>query len=83
MLKQLLQEIALGNTIDTTGLAARLGTSPEMVKAMLEHLERSGALINTQLCKGTCQGCGLAAQCHVGVNENKVWEYKIPTPGKI
>jgi hypothetical protein len=83
MLKQLLQEIALGNTIDTAGLATRLGTSSEMVKAMLEHLERSGALINTQSCKGDCQGCGLAAQCRIGMNENRVWEYKIPTPGKV
>lgn len=81
MLKQLLTEIASRNTIDTAGLAARLGTTPEMVDAMLEHLERNGALGKIQSCDGACQGCGLAAQCRTSERENKVWEYKIPAKG--
>jgi len=81
MLTQLLKEIAAMNTVDTAGLASRLGTSPEMVNAMLEHLERSGALQKTQSCNSACQGCGLAAQCHTGGRENRLWEYKIPSRG--
>lgn len=77
MLKQLLQEIALGNTMDTAGLAVRLGTSPEMVKSMLEHLERSGALEKVQCQVDSCQGCGLADQCHYNVGKSGLWEYKI------
>jgi len=81
MLKQLLNEIASKNTIDTAALAARLGTTPEMIDTMLEHLERSGALEKIQSCNGACQGCGLASQCRISERENKLWEYKIPAKG--
>ncbi|MBN1538198.1 MAG: hypothetical protein JW908_15780 [Anaerolineales bacterium] len=81
MLNQLLVEISKGNTLDINGLADRLATTPGMVKAMLEHLERSGALLNVQTCDGGCQGCGLAAQCQKKNTENRLWEYIIPYSG--
>jgi hypothetical protein len=81
MLSQLLNEIAHGNTLDIDRLAARLNTSPGMVKAMLEHLERSGAFTQYQSCGEGCSGCGLASQCHSGEKGNRLWEYEIPSKG--
>lgn len=81
MLQQLLKEIESRNSMDIAGLAVRLGTTPEMVKTMLEHLEHSGALEKNECNEGGCQGCGLANQCHISERENKLWEYKIPAKG--
>lgn len=78
MLSQLLNEIALENALDTAGLAVRLDTSPAMVKAMLEHLERSGALEKIECCDGGCQACALASQCRTTESGNRLWRYEIP-----
>ncbi len=81
MLNQLLDEIAKGDALDIDGLAVRLHTSPGMVKAMLEHLERNGTLAQFLSCGDSCSGCGLAAQCHSNEKGNRLWEYKIPNRG--
>jgi hypothetical protein len=78
MLTQLLNEIANGTALDIDGLAARLNTSRGMVKALLEHLERSGALTQFQPCSQGCSGCGLAAQCQSGEKGNRLWVYEVP-----
>ena len=41
MLEQLLKEIRAGGTLETGKLAARLGTTPQLIEAMLEHLQRA------------------------------------------
>ena len=49
MLQQLLTEIRTGGTLEVNSLATRIGTSPQMVHAMLEHLRQSGMITNYEL----------------------------------
>ncbi|MFZ6029153.1 MAG: FeoC-like transcriptional regulator [Chloroflexota bacterium] len=76
MLEQLLHEIQQGGTLEAGILAARLGTSPQMVAAMLHHLAQLGKLKNLADCTGAgCNGCSLAAMC--GAEKGKrahLWE---------
>jgi len=65
MLEKLLNEIHSGGTTTSTALAQRLGTSVEMVTAMLEHLNRLGLLKDYQPACGdsACTGCNLSSVC--------------------
>ena len=65
MLEQLLNEIHIGGTLETNALAIRLGASPQMIQAMLEHLQRSGLIRPYSSCSDGCQGCNLQTACHV------------------
>ncbi len=75
MLHELLNEIQAGGTLEPGILADHLGTTPEMVRMMLEHLERLGKLhalppCNTQ----ACDGCNLSALCLPKTGRGRVWE---------
>lgn len=63
MLEKLLSEIRSGGTFETKDLAARLGTTPELVEAMLEHLERAGHIQPYRSCSDACGGCSLRGDC--------------------
>jgi FeoC like transcriptional regulator len=63
MLEQLLAEIRAGGTLETGALAVRLGTSPQMVQAILEHLQLSGHIQAFSNCGDGCQGCSLKSSC--------------------
>lgn len=63
MLEQLLQEIQAGGTLETGKLAARLGTTLQLIEAMLEHLQRSGLIQPYVSCSDGCQGCSLQDAC--------------------
>lgn len=71
MLEKLLAEIRSGGTFETGVLAARLGTTPALVEAMLEHLQRSGYLRpypagergTGETCGDACGGCSLKSAC--------------------
>lgn len=65
MLEQLFKEIQAGGTLEINALAAKLGTSPQMIQTMLEHLQRSGNIRPYSSCSDGCQGCSLQASCHV------------------
>lgn len=71
MLEQLVNEIRAGGTLETGALAARLGTTPQLVEAMLGHLQRSGLIQAYVSCNDGCQGCSLQDAC------------KKPSPGTI
>ncbi|MBN1373679.1 MAG: hypothetical protein JW987_17200 [Anaerolineaceae bacterium] len=64
MLERLLAEISAGGTFETSTLAAKLETSPAMVEAMLDHLQRLGRLQPYQSCGDGCGGCSLKSTCH-------------------
>ncbi len=66
MLEQLLAHIKAGGTLETGELAVKLGTSPQMVDAMLEHLRLSGYIQAYSDCGDGCQGCGLKSSCGSG-----------------
>ncbi len=63
MLEKLVEEIRLGGTLETGALAARLGTTPRLVEAMLEHLQRSGLIQAYVNCSDGCLGCSLQNAC--------------------
>ena len=63
MLEELLKEIRAGGTLETSVLAARLGTSPQLIEAMLEHLQRAGLIQPYVNCGEGCQGCSLRDSC--------------------
>ncbi len=63
MLEKLLAEIRSGGTFETGVLAARLGTTPALVEAMLDHLQRLGQLRPYETCGEACGGCSLKAAC--------------------
>lgn len=66
MLEQLLAEIQAGGTLETGALASRLGTSPQMVLAMLEHLRLNGTIRAYSTCGDGCEGCNLKSSCSPG-----------------
>ncbi len=63
MLEQLMNEICAGGTLETGVLATRLGTSPRLIEAMLEHLQRAGLIQPYVSCADGCQGCSLRDGC--------------------
>lgn len=63
MLEQLLREIELGGTLETGTLAARLGTSPQLIEAMLGHLQRGGLIRPYADCGDGCNGCRIREAC--------------------
>ncbi len=73
MLEQLLREIHAGGTLETGALAARLNTSPQLVAAMLEHLERLGMIGDYGDCSNGCGGCSLQGAC-VAKRSVRLWQ---------
>lgn len=63
MLEQLLNEIRAGGTLEAKALAVKLGTSSQLMEAMLEHLQRAGYIKDYTGCGDGCQGCGLHEVC--------------------
>ncbi len=76
MLEKLLEEIRAGGTFETGVLAQKLGTSPAMVEAMLDHLQRLGRLQPYQSCGDGCGGCSLKSACHSSTQQGgvKLWQ---------
>lgn len=76
MLEQLIAEIQVGGTLETSALAARLGTSPHMVEALLEHLRLNGFIQAYSHCGDGCQGCSLTSSCSSGVGAGtiRLWQ---------
>ncbi len=63
MLERLVKEIRAGGAFETRVLAAHLGTSPQLIEAMLEHLQRAGLIQAYVSCGDGCQGCSLRDAC--------------------
>lgn len=63
MLEQLVKEIRAGGTLEIGELATRLGTTPQLIEVMLEHLQRSGLIQAYISCSDGCLGCSLQDAC--------------------
>jgi hypothetical protein len=74
MLEQLVNEIRAGGTLETGALAARLGTTPQLVEAMLEHLQRSGLIQTYVSCSDGCLGCNLQDACRKTPGAIRLWQ---------
>lgn len=77
MLEKILTEVRAGGTLEINALAERLHTTPELVAAMIEHLQRVGYLDPYQTCSETCSSCSLQSACqakgHGGV---RLWQQR-------
>jgi hypothetical protein len=71
MLERLLIEMRENGLSSPVQLAEKLGTTPQMVSAMLDTLERLGYLKTLQDgCEGgACGGCPVGGFCTSGVGE--------------
>ncbi len=78
MLKQLIDEIRAGGTLETRTLATRLGTTPQLVEAMLEHLQRSGLIKAYTACNDGCLGCSLQDACKKTPDTIRLWQSTTP-----
>lgn len=76
MLQQLINEIRAGGTLETGTLAARLGTTPQLVEAMLEHLQRNGLIQAYISCSDGCLGCSLQDACRKTPGTIRLWQSK-------
>ena len=77
MLERLLHEIRAGGTLEVAALASRLDTSPQLIEAMLEHLQRSGLIQDYVNCGEGCQGCDLRAACNKSDQRRvRLWQSK-------
>lgn len=75
MLEELVNIIRAGGTLETRVLAAQLGTSPKLVEAMLEHLQRSGFIQSYESCGVGCQGCDLREACQIKPKSSpRLWQ---------
>lgn len=63
MLEELLKLIREGGSFDSKLLAEKLNTSPEMVSAMIEHLQRMGMIRTFDAGQSPCQSCALSGMC--------------------
>ncbi len=80
MLEQLLSEIRAGGTLEVQSLAARLKTSPQIVTAMLDHLQRNGLISAYLNCGEGCNGCSLSEACRShSAPTARLWQSK-PEP---
>lgn len=77
MFERLLEEIRRGGTLETNVLAARLQTSPQLVAAMLEHMQRLGLIQTFVHCVDHCTGCSLADHCS-GRETARLWQSANP-----
>jgi hypothetical protein len=73
MLDELLKEVRAGGSLETGVLAARLGTSPQLIVAMLDHLQRLGLIKTYVHCADGCQGCSLQGDC-ARKNTVRLWQ---------
>jgi hypothetical protein len=75
MLEQLVKEIRAGGTLETGALAARLGTTPQLIEAMLGYLQQSGLIQAYVGCSDGCQGCNLQDACRTpNQNTIRLWQ---------
>jgi len=74
MLEKLLELLKQGGTFETSRLAEALDTSPEMVEAMLEHLQEMGLVQPYEDCPDGCAGCSLQGICGAKGTGARVWQ---------
>ncbi len=64
-MESLLDALERGGTFSTAGLAARLGTTPEMIEAKLEAYVRLGVVKKTVFDPSSCHSaCGHCPGCN-------------------
>ena len=73
MFEHLLDEIHEGGTLEVNSLAAKYDTTPQMINAMLGHLERLGVVVPYADCGDGCEGCNASDDC-TGKDTGQLWQ---------
>lgn len=74
MLNKLLVLLKEGGTQRVSDLARALDTTPELVEAMLEDLERMGYIKPVSgSCSDKCATCPMADSCAAGAGGEQIW----------
>lgn len=78
MLADLMCEIRAGGTFETSKLAKKLNTTPEMIEAMMDHLSRIGFLKNYEPCSDACSSCSVSQMCDPKKKKAiaQIWQYE-------
>ncbi len=72
MLDELMNDIEVGGTLEVNALARKYDTTPQLITAMLGHLERLGVVAQYIDCGEGCQQCSLSADCS-HKHESRMW----------
>jgi predicted transcriptional regulator len=73
MLTQLLDLLRADRTRSVDELAQKLDTTPEMVYAMMENLERMGFVRQVDTgCEKACESCALSNMC-TRIGKSRMW----------
>jgi hypothetical protein len=81
MLEKLRELIRSGGTYEVQSLANELGTTPDLVRMMLEKLEQMGVVRANSNCESGCDHCGLKLDCkasNLKNQKNQIWEVVQP-----
>lgn len=84
MFDKLIARLKQGNTVTIDQLARELGTSPEVVNGMIDHMTRHGWLRSLSAsCDSTCSACVFARDC-TRATTSRVWQPVVldPTPAR-
>jgi hypothetical protein len=74
-LGRLLEKIRSGGTFEVGALAAEFDTTPEMIEAMLEHMQRQGAVRTCGPTDAACSACSLGTTCGAKPGSQvRVWQ---------
>ncbi|MFZ5807936.1 MAG: FeoC-like transcriptional regulator [Chloroflexota bacterium] len=73
MLQQILQAFDQHLTLNTFQLARQLETSPELIEAMLDHLQRIGAIQAVEAGGEGCSACPMLGACSGCHRSLKMW----------
>jgi len=75
MLQEILHALQSDQTLSTEQLAKKLDTTPQMVLAMLQHLETLGYLKQLDTCTEACAQCPLGSICQAQKSKpSKIWQ---------
>lgn len=64
MLEKLLHEIKSGKTHSIDELAVKLSTTPAMIQALLDHLQKLNLIRQYQSCGDSCSACSAKNLCN-------------------
>jgi len=74
MLDKIVALLKQGGTVTIDQMARELGTSPEVVSGMIDHMTRQGWLRSMSAsCDSACSACRFARDCTRVDNNNRIW----------
>ncbi len=74
MLDKIVALLKQGGTVTIDQMARELGTSPEVVSGMIDHMTRQGWLRSMSAsCDSACSACRFARECTRADENSRIW----------